>query len=287
MPTSNIIFTENAQQQTLNSIQSLQNLEKQLYADLEKLSAKNASSESQQLVINKINDISKTRIALFQQLQASYLTLQDNVSDKRNDLVDQLALVKIVENELDNAKSQINTLKNSNTNNLRMTEINTYYSKKYAAHSKIMKFIILFCIPLLVLAILSKRYIISPYIAKFIGIFIVIFGVFYIGPMILDLYRRNNMVYDEYNFPFNPKNIPTINEEAAMNKEHASAGKKPLCIGASCCSTGMTYDDTKEICVVTKSGEKESFISGQSTQNPGSLVSDSYIYTNPFTVNRL
>ena len=38
------------------------------------------------------------------------------------------ATTSIVENELDNAKSQINGLKDSNANNLRMTQINTYYS---------------------------------------------------------------------------------------------------------------------------------------------------------------
>ena len=266
MTSSNIKFTENAQQQTLISIQSLQNLEKELYSNLEKLSAENASSEMQQIIINRINDISQTRIALFQQLQAMYLTQQESVSDKRNELVDQLTLVNIVEGELDNAKSQINTIKDSNANNLRMTEINTYYSKRYKAHSKIMKYIILLCIPLLVLALLSKRYIITSDMAKILGTIIIIVGIYFILPLIVDLYYRDNMVFDEYQFPFNPKGLPEIN---ARNKQpvNPSDDVTNLCVGSACCSNGMIYNDDQEKCV----------LANNSISRKGSVVTEPYV----------
>ena len=45
-------------------------------------------------------------------------------------------------------------------NQMRITEINTYYGKRYRAHSNLIKLIILFVVPIIILAILAKKKII-------------------------------------------------------------------------------------------------------------------------------
>ena len=275
MNSPNIEIAENAQQQTLNSIQTLQKLEKSLYADLEKLSAENASVDAQQQIINRINDISQTRITLFKQLQSMYLTIQDNVSNTREDLVDQLTLVSIVEKELDNAKSQMNAVKNSNANNLRMTQINTYYSKRYKAHSEIMKIIVYLCVPLLILGLLSKKNLVPSYITNILSAIVIVYGLYLILPKLIDLRYRNNMVYDEYDFDFDPAKAPKASGKSSSDS--SSLMDFRTCIGPNCCSDGMTYNDDLGLCVITNPHEKQSTIAGQSTQTPGTDLKESFI----------
>jgi len=287
MNSPNIEIAENAQQQTLNSIKTLQKLEKSLYADLEKLSAENASVDAQQQIINRINDISQTRITLFKQLQSMYLTIQDNVTNTREDLVDQLTLVSIVEKELDNAKSQMNAVKNSNANNLRMTQINTYYSKRYKAHSEIMKIIVYLCVPLLILALLSKRNLVPSYITNILGAIVIVYGLYLILPKLIDLRYRNNMVYDEYDFDFDPEKAPKASKGSSNSTPDSSSLMDfRTCIGPNCCSDDMTYNDDIGLCVITNPHEKESTIAGQSTQTPGTDLKESFITSQPLVINR-
>ena len=70
-----INFAINAQEQTLNSIKSLQNLEKRLYENLEKLSSSNKDNNLQKQIVNKINDISQTKIVLFDQFSLFIIPL--------------------------------------------------------------------------------------------------------------------------------------------------------------------------------------------------------------------
>ena len=50
-----------------------------------------------------------------------------------------------------------NDINEENIQKLRMIEINTYYSKRYKAHIELMKLIIIFLIPILILSILLKN----------------------------------------------------------------------------------------------------------------------------------
>jgi len=64
-----------------------------------------------------------------------------------------------------------------------------------------MKIIVFLCIPLLLLAILSKREFISDSVARFLGIIIIVVAIIWVGTKMLDLSRRSNMVYSEYDTP--------------------------------------------------------------------------------------
>ena len=293
MSSPNMKLEDNAQKQTLNSIKSLQNLEKELYLKLGKLPSENANQDQRQIVINRINDISQTRISLFQQLNSMYLSINHEIENKQNDLIDQVIIVNTIEDELKISKNAMNkidknnienknSIKNKNNDNLRMTEINTYYSKRYKAHYKIILNIIYLCIPLLVLALLNKRYLISSTVTNILGGFIFLFGLFLILPQVADLYFRNNMVFDEYDFPFDSTNSPDVTEHDNdklndINNKNKIKNIDDYCIGPNCCSPGMEFNDKQNSCVIINPNDKESSISGQSTQTPGSSVNKSSI----------
>jgi hypothetical protein len=237
-------------------------------------------SVEQEKIIQKINELSEMRISLFKNMTNMYGNMQDNVANSRTDLVDQMTVVGVVEGELDNAKANLNKLTNAKNNKMRMTEINTYYGKRYSAHAGVMKILIMICIPLLILAILKKKNLIPSNIANGVSGFIIIVGAIILIRRIWDLSRRDNMNYDEYQWYFDPNTKgPTVYQYdmAQLGKAGAAAkaevgtlqseaqnvaGSLGLgCVGASCCSDGMTFDDTSGKCI--ESVSKETFQNGQ------------------------
>lgn len=239
--------SENRQASILKNINELQQMESSLYSQLEASSGSDGSTERQEAIVNKINELSTMRMTMFSELESMFRSTQGRVAQTRIDLVDQLTTTGVMETELNNTKSNLNSLQTNKDNKMRMVEINTYYASKYQAQSGLMKMIIMICIPLLVLAILSKKNIIPPNIANgLIGLIIVIGG-FIIIKQALNLSSRNNMNYDEFDWVWDPNaSDPTVYEYDMQQLENVvgdlDASLEFGCIGSECCSTGMYYD---------------------------------------------
>ena len=199
------------QNNILNTIKELQESEKNLYNMLTSKTPITDPDEIQS-TINKINNLSQTRIDLYKNLGSSYSTIKSNVQDSQSDLIDQMTFTKMMEGELNSTKGYINEVKNNKNNKLRMVEINTYYGKRYQAHIELMQMIIVICIPFLVLSILTKKGLLqNNTLINYITAILIIIAVFVLGAKIFDISRRNNMSFDEYNWFFNPDvNDPTV-----------------------------------------------------------------------------
>lgn len=252
--------------QTLKSIQELQEMEKKLYTQLESSSANTGDALSEEKIIKRINELSEMRTGLFKTLSDKYSLLQNSVAETRVDLVDQMTVVGIVENELNNAKANLNSIQNAKNDKMRMVEINTYYGQRYEAHTGVMKLVIMTCVPLLILAILNKKQIIPSNISNGLSTVVIIIGAILIIKQVLELNSRDNMNYDEIDWQFNPDNIkPTVYEydrqqlegtqiesEIRDEAQNLAANIGLGCIGASCCSKDMTYDNKTNKCIENK-----------------------------------
>ena len=296
LTTAPLYVVGGGQDQTLQNIEQLQQMEKNLYAQLESISANSGNANEQEKIIKRINELSEMRMNMFKSLTGMYDSLLQNVSETRVGLVDQITVVGVVENELNNAKSNLNNLQDAKNNKMRMVEINTYYGQRYQAHTSVMKLIIMITIPLLILAILRKKQLIPSSIASGLTTIILIIGGFLFIRRVYDLYTRDNMNYDEYNWKFDPsKTTPTVYE---YDREHLKGTKirDELrnaadnlanniglgCVGASCCSRNMTYNKNTHKCV-----EDASSTTASSTTE-GFKIRDnvSYVVTkNPCSTN--
>lgn len=241
---------------TINNIKNLQELERNLYADLENSASSDnpPSLEQQESIITRINDLSKMRSTLFGNLKNMYSTNQYSVAQKRNDLVDELTTVKVIEGELNNSKAQMNALNQQKKNQLRMVEINTYYGKKYEAQANIMLIIIITCVPILIITILNKKNIIPDNISSLlVSIVIVVFLIvmyFRIGDFIF----RDNMDFDQIKFPFDPTDVDVDSSNTNVVQLPDPLDLSIECIGEACCTEdGMVFDSTKNECVLTNS----------------------------------
>jgi hypothetical protein len=261
-------------QTTLNNIKDLQNLEKDLYMQLEISATTQGNAAQQTDLINRINKISQIRMSLLQTLNTMSNTLQAQVGNSRVNLVDQLTLIGVIEGQLNQIKAQMNQSDNIKNNKLRMVEINTYYGKRYRSYTELMKIVIFSCILFLILALLKKKGLLPENIANgLLSVFFVI-SLFFFLRKVNDIYWRDNMDFEQYNwfnvpdsyektvFEYDKEAIAGINLtdelENGLYDVTKEASSLVGCIGADCCSKKMKYDKKKDKCV--EKDEVDSFL---------------------------
>lgn len=248
----------------LQVITDLQNLEKQLITNLETISASsNPDKQEQQRIIDQINNLSATRVNLFNSLSSLFSISQDEVASSRKEVMDKIIVAKVMENQLSNMKSIMNEVEEIKNNKLRMVEINTYHGKKYQAHADLMKLIIKICIVLFILIIINKRQLLPSSIINPLMLLVVGLGLFFIIRQVWDLSIRDNMNYDRYNYPAMDKD--EIKNRASYDHNKVFTGFGAL-DSWSICGEGTEFNYDKNQCLV-KPVEKFSNLSGPKSYN--------------------
>lgn len=257
---------------TMKNIQQLQEMEKNLYKKLQTASVDNSSTDSQQQIIAKINELSQMRMTMFSELDSMYKGVQGRVSQSRIDLVDQMVVTGVVENELNNAKQKLNAVQADKNNKMRMVEINTYYSQQYRAQSQLMKLVIFVSLILFVLIVVSKQGWLPDKVMKILIGIVAVIGVFMIIKNLINISSRNNMNFDEFDWAWDQDaNNPTVYEydtdqvSGTVNdlKDDASNFAASLglgCVGSKCCSTGTVYDSDSKTCVEAFGNQRKSAV---------------------------
>ena len=274
MDTSDLTDTTNVdsaelQEVTLMNIQQLQKMEQKLYKQLEDMAANEPSAISKQdEIVKKINDLSQMRSTMFGQLEDMYRGLSGRVAQSRVDLVDQMTVTGVVEGQLNRAKASLNQLTDNKNQKMRMVEINTYYSQKYRAQTDLVKTILMFAVPTLVIAILNKKGFIPKNIGNLLISIVIAIGIIVVFRKYWDISSRSNMVFDEYKWAWDPNaNKPTVLEydidqiegtsSSLENEVNSFAKDLGLgCVGQECCDKGTKYDEKKQKCEVVSEGFK-------------------------------
>lgn len=187
------------------------------------------------------------------------MNLGNNLRAASNNLVNQMMITDILQDEVKNSELAYEALKQNNVDKLRMIDINTYYTEKYRAQTDLMKLIIYFAIPLLLLTILANKGIISNNIAYGIGGVILLIGVVMIIMKVYDLNNRDNMNFREINVGYNEQEIKDKEKGQAdpldLGGEFSGMGEDALkqlekelgvdCIGEDCCDPPTTIWNKK------------------------------------------
>lgn len=224
--------------QILNDIQSLQDIEKQLFTSLEENTS--LSTNDQMKIIDKINNISKMRVNLYETLNGVNHFYQDALKQSKTTLKEQATAIDIVEKELNSAKRRLKLLEEERNNKIRMLEINNYYGERYAEHASLMKIIILMLVPVVFLTFLYQRGLI-PFQVYFILIVIVgVIGGVHILKTVRSIMLRDAMNYDEYEFPFDVTSAPKITGDNNANDPWS----KP-----SSATTEFVFDSASNMCL--------------------------------------
>ena len=237
--------SQQTNEQILNDIQTLQTMEQQLFSNLE--NNPNLTTQQQQEIVQKMNQLSNMRINLYQTLSGVNSYYQNALNSSQGTLKEQTAAIYIVENELNSAKRRLEALDVEKMNKIRLVEINNYYGDKYVEHGNLMKIIIFTLVPVIILAILNKNSILPNTIYYILVIIIAAIGAYFFWLRFGSIITRDNMNYQTYDWYFDPSTAPT--GSASSTDPWASLGSMGTCIGQACCSEGQLYDETIDQCV--------------------------------------
>lgn len=271
----------------LGKIQNLQSVQKRLHTELNTLPP-NSNFERQQLLITQIDNINSQKIALFKNLYSLSHVLQDEYNSSASDLQARTDLLQMVDAQLKSTQQRLREERNQNINNLRMTQINNYYSGYYGIYLKVFRYIIYTSIFLVIIVFLRQRYILSAGATNGLAFIIIAIGGYFILSTLFDLSNRNNMVISEYDFPVNADTKPEhANGDGAGGigisggwVDNLTRWKKDVklleegeCLGPACCvGDGLTFDKNKMVCKLDpgKATKNEGFTGG-ATLSPANI----------------
>ena len=119
----------NNSEQILSDIQSLQQMEKQIFNNLE--NNQNLTQPQKQEMVEKMNQLSNMRINLYQTLGGVNGFYENALNSSTQTLEEQTVAIGIVEKELNRSKKELEILEIEKNNKIRLIEINDYYGEKY------------------------------------------------------------------------------------------------------------------------------------------------------------
>lgn len=109
-------------------------------------------------------------------------------------------LKKIVENRQKESDVEYDTLKRDLDTKKRIKEMNTYYEKKYKRQMEVARNVSYLAITIVIIVIIQNNIPMGEFMfAVIIGILIAVL-IIYLIYSIFDIYLRNNMRFDEYDF---------------------------------------------------------------------------------------
>ena len=145
----------------INNIKNIQTEEQQIIDQLNQIPADNYSLNYQKQLVDRYNNLEAIKATSYTELQWAYDSLYENNQNQALQIQDQVTELQLLDKMLQDAQNEMAVNKNLNVGNLRMSEINTYYSEKYRYQANIISKLILFCLPLLILVLLKSKDIIS------------------------------------------------------------------------------------------------------------------------------
>lgn len=232
-------------QNMLNDIQSLQQLEQDMFQNLENNTTLSVQQRKQ--IVDKINNISDMRINLYKTLGNINQFYQKTLLNSQDTLVEQTNAISVVERELNRLKGKLSALEDEKHNKMRLVQINTYYSEKYEEQSQLMKYLLFTMIPLIIVIFIYNRGILPKTLFYALVVIISIIGGWFIVKTWISIVSRHNMNYQEYDWYFDPSSVSTgKTTEGESDPWSADIG---TCVGAECCSENQTYDSVNNICI--------------------------------------
>jgi hypothetical protein len=246
-------ISENTQQ-LVNDIQSLQNYEQQMFSTLE--NNPNLTSDQQQDYITKIQNLSNMRLNLYETMGGVNNFFKNALVTSQGTLREQTTAIEMIEHELNRAKRRLEILEEKKNNNIRMAQINTYYSDRYSEHADIMKIIIATLIPVIIFALLHSRDLIPTSIYYLLVSIIALIGGVYFWRVYFSIISRDNMDYQEYDWYFDASAAPLPGQSSVQNDWGADVGG---CTDSYCCASGTIWNETKNVCLPSSSGSNVSF----------------------------
>lgn len=203
---------------TIKSIKEMQELERHMFQNLQSInrSAPDASDQENRIRA-RIQELVAIRQSLFGKLKSMYSSTQTHVAKNRDDLADQIAVSKTMEEELKNTEAQLEYLRGEKMNKMKMVQVGEYEYERYQELKGVMKAIVYCLFIVLVLSYFMRQ----PWFPNTVGVALIVCTIAY---TIISIFwrvawnlRRNDRNYNKfeqsYGNEFNKIVIPENDEE--------------------------------------------------------------------------
>ena len=187
-------------QQIQSGIKNLQNIEEGLFKNLEKAKKTQGTQSEQQELLNHISKLSAVREQLFKDLKIEYEKQLKSTLGGNDKLGTQTAMLNNTETQLNKLKGDLGKAQQVRANRKRMIQIGDYEFQRYGEHKELMKIIAFTSLGIIIsVALLKKEIVPKPFAQAGIVASGAAGSVFLIYQLI-DMWYRNNMDYNKYNF---------------------------------------------------------------------------------------
>ena len=232
----------------LTTLQELQTSEANLYQVLTDNAQRVVSGIQPQLteqeitsILQQIQALSSSRTSLYNDLDQLNQEQAGYSKEATQALSQQTMTLKLFEKDLNKSKKALSKLHDDKYNQLKMVEINTYYSKKSQAQTSFMKWVVVVGIVVL-LSLLSKR-LVGDAVGGMLSSIAMVLGGVILSRKLYDMYSRRSDIYDEYDWMITPNANNTSYMGADPIFDISGSLLPYVCYESSCCYTGTTYVD--------------------------------------------
>lgn len=214
----------------INAIHSIQQNEKYMYDRISKINAAPVyDSQEKQNVIDQLKQLQVTRNTLYNTLMDMYKNKSNTMKEDNFELKNGVKMVKMLNEELDTIKDNIDKLEADEQKKERVTQIKNYEQKKYRFILNLLKIVAYLFLSIFVIVLCQYFFLPQP-IAVFLYIIVVSIGMVSILYRLYDMNMRNNINFDKYDWSYNEKldeeqyvPIETDNNIVLSNKKKCSS----------------------------------------------------------------
>lgn len=214
----------------INAIHSIQQNEKYMYDRISKInSAPVYDNQEKQNVIDQLKQLQVTRNTLYKTLMDMYKTKSNSIKEDNFELKNGVKMVKMLNEELDTIKDNIDKLEAEEQKKERVTQMKNYEQKKYRFILNLLKIVAYLFASILVIVLCQYFFLPQP-IAVFLYIIVVSLGMVSILYRLYDMNVRNSINFDKYDWSYNENldeeqyvPIETDNNIVLSNKKKCSS----------------------------------------------------------------
>jgi hypothetical protein len=189
------------------------------------------------------------------------------ISQKDNVLSNVLMDYMVNDTEGSNAEKVYEELNQENRDKLRKIKMNDYNSKTYVEYSSILKFIVFLIVIMIPFLVMAKYNIINPKISLTVVVIISFIGFLSVIYRMFLLSRKDNKDFDKDTIPYDRRGRELSKQGKNIKTSNLMGGLGITCIGAECCTDGMSYDSTKNRCFTTSENFGNFFENSNSSKN--------------------
>lgn len=191
----------------LNDIEKLQTIENHIWKT-------NSNSDTEKA--NALKEIVDAKKGKYEELKSLWQASVENVNTSKANLGSTLTMNEVLKKQIDHNELYIDSLKESESNKKRMSEIGTYEYERYKEHLAVIKYLASGAL----IIFLTKMVMRFEWFPNILGIVIMVMTISYLvihlASRLYYNFYRDNHDYHKFSFPVDP----TLNEQKLLNKEY-------------------------------------------------------------------